>query len=82
MVDIMREIEWFNKRGDDRLIGSEELNISVGVLKSILVIGDDDDPNLYGYEHYQIPGGAVNRIQPFLKHKNDTKRFVCFNYIC
>jgi hypothetical protein len=73
MVDVVREIEWFYKRGDDKLVGSEELNINVSVLKSKLDIGDDNDPNLYG--HYLIPEVSVNRIQPFLKHKIDTARY-------
>ena len=70
----VRELAWFDKKGSEYIVGSEPIDMFSGTfLSNLLAIGDDDDPELFG--HYSIPDEQVLKLQMYVKHRINTKKY-------
>ncbi|MDP3935517.1 MAG: hypothetical protein Q8Q56_00775 [Alphaproteobacteria bacterium] len=77
---LIRQLEWFRKKGDDTLVGEETLNkLSLDLIKRLLEIGDENDPELI-YD-YLIPEDKIMGLQPYINHQIDPKKYQYF-YAC
>ncbi|MDP3935525.1 MAG: hypothetical protein Q8Q56_00820 [Alphaproteobacteria bacterium] len=71
---ITRELQWFNKKGCEYIVGRETIDaLSPKFLRNLLLIGDDDDPELI--YAYLISDNEVHKLQEYIQHQIDTKKY-------
>lgn len=75
---LRRVVIWFNKMGDDFAVDKEDITCLAPsfLIKLLNIDVGDDDEMVVG--DYLISDEDVLKLQPYMQHKIDTKRYEYF----